>query len=258
LINLHIIGVQKAGTTALAHFLNQHPDIYVVAGKEAHACDHPALKNRTNKPLFIRQHFNKKLVQYNGQKLVCDATPITLFNPSYLENCYQYNPQAKFIVVLRDPVQRAISHFQMSRNNLEEDKNLLQAFMLEKRRMHKLPDGPYFPFNSVYRTQSYLQRGCYSKQLQNLFNTVPVRQVLVIEHRDLLQNHEKTLQTVFQFVQVKSVDIQASTIFPTHKQHQHWTDPLAIIYAKLYFLLRGETWHRWRKIIAQHVNAASN
>jgi len=258
LINLHIIGVQKAGTTALAYFLNQHPDIYVVEGKEAHAFDHPALKNRPNKLLFIRQHFNKKLAKYNGQKIVCDATPITLFNPIYLQNCYQYNPHAKFIVVLRDPIQRAVSHFQMSKNNVEEDQCMLLAFILEKRRMLKLTEGPYFPFNSVYRTQTYLERGCYSKQLDNLFSTVPAGQILVLEHHDLLQNHQETLQGVFQFLQVDGFDIHASTIFPTDKRHQHWTDPLAILYAKLYFLLRGETWNTWRKIIARHVDAASD
>ena len=51
-VNLHIVGVQKAGTTALAHFLSQHPDICLVDGKEAHVFDQPDFYETEDKKAF--------------------------------------------------------------------------------------------------------------------------------------------------------------------------------------------------------------
>ena len=246
LINLHIIGVQKAGTTALANFIQQHPDIYVLDGKEAHIFDHPNFPELEKANGFIRRHVGRKLAQYKQQKIICDATPITLFNQRFLENCYHHNPSAKFIVMLRDPTERAISHYHMSCGNGQETRCMLMAFLLESRRLKKI-NAIYPAFDSPYRTQSYLRRGLYSKQLQAMFSLITKEQILVIHQQQLKNQHSELLNTVFDFIGVKHCQIAAQTVFATQKIHSHWSDPLAKLYAKCYFMLAGETTSRLAK-----------
>ncbi|MFB1034726.1 MAG: sulfotransferase, partial [Sinobacterium sp.] len=139
MLNLHIIGVQKAGTTALASFLNQHPDIYLVE--------------------FATQLYHTKLSKYQNQSIICDATPITIFRPEFIKACYQFNPKAKFIVVLRDPIDRAVSQYYMELARSYEHRSMLTAFLLEAFRLRGINQPSSWDIDSPFRTHSYLSRG---------------------------------------------------------------------------------------------------
>jgi hypothetical protein len=249
LINLHIIGVQKAGTTALASFLSQHPAIYVVDGKEAHVFDHPHYAKQANKTVFAHKKYQSKLSSYQKQSIVCDATPITVFRQDYLQACYQYNPEAKFILILRDPVERAISHYHMSRNQKLESRSMLSAFLLEPFRLWNINKSGSWEFNSSFRTQSYLSRGCYSKQLTSLFRLIPKQQVLVLEQQDLSLQHKATMLKIFTFLDIHRHPIEPAKIFATEKPSSHWSDILARMYARLYYKCHREAPKNWGKII---------
>jgi len=249
LVNLHIIGVQKAGTTALASFLNQHPDIHVVEGKETHVFDHPNFYLQANKSRFANRKYNEKLTHYNHQSFICDATPITLFHPQFLNDCYQYNTQAKFIVVLRDPVERAISHYHMSRKIEAEKYPMLLAFLLENFRIKKVTKQKSWSFDSAFRTQSYLHRGLYSRQLEQLYATIPKEQVLVMMQSDLKNNHLKAMHRIFTFLDIPKANISTELVFNTEKKFTHWTDKLARIFARFYYAIHNESPAKWHKII---------
>ena len=62
LVNLHIVGVQKAGTSALAHFLSQHSDVCVVEGKEAHVFDQPDFASKDK-----HEYANKRYALSRGK-----------------------------------------------------------------------------------------------------------------------------------------------------------------------------------------------
>ena len=252
MINLHIIGVQKAGTTALASFLNQHPDVYVVDGKEAHIFDHPNYALQANPQAWARRKYKEKLSGYKGEKITCDATPITLFQSRFLNACYQFNPEAKFIVMLRDPVDRAISQYHMSRKNKQETRCQLSAFGLESWRLRHIDQEASWPFDSPYRNHSYLSRGLYSKQLEAMYKLIPSTQILVLHQEQLMQNHDETLLSVYQFLDIHRHKVTAKKVFSTENQSSHWSDPLARAYAKTVFRLRGETPAKWQKIIDEN------
>ena len=237
-INLHIVGVQKAGTTALASFLHQHPDIYVVDGKEAHVFDHPTFSQRANKPRIARLSFNKRLTNYQNERYLCDATPITLYRQEFISECVAYNPDAKFIVILRDPVKRAVSHYQMSKQRGQEKRSMLMAFLLEPFRLRPLQANGHWPIDSPMRTQSYLSRGCYKAQLKRLKTLVKPDQILVVTQESLINAHQQTLDTIFSFLDLEPVQVQAETVFESKPVESHWSDALATLYAKLYFGLR--------------------
>jgi hypothetical protein len=170
---LHIIGLQKAGTTAPASFLHQHPSICLVDGKEAHVFDHPLYSEQSDKMAFANTIYKSKLTNYQDQPIVCDATPITVFRPEFMQACHQYNPNAKFILILRDPVERAISHYRMSQSRGQEQRSLLGAFLMEPFRLNGMNRSSSWSFDSPFRNHSYLSRGLYSKQLRKVYNMVP-------------------------------------------------------------------------------------
>lgn len=237
MINLHIIGVQKAGTTALASFLQQHPSVYVVDGKEAHIFDHPNYEKQADKKAFANRKYQHLLSHYTKQKIVCDATPITIFREDFLRACHQYNPEAKFILILRDPTERAISHYHMSREKGAEKRCMLIAFLSEGRRLSKVKQQTSLPFDSPMRQHSYLARGLYRRQLQSLYSIVPQEQVLVLEHKQLKNQHGKTMQEIFGFLGIEQINIEPKVVFSTNKKHKHWSDFIAKLYARLYFLI---------------------
>lgn len=249
LVNLHIIGVQKAGTTALASFLNQHPAIHVVKGKEAHVFDDPNFNGAPDKQVFAEQKYQQRLPQYQQQALICDATPITLFNPQFLQDCYHYNPEAKFIVLLRDPIERAISHYHMTKSRNQEPRCMLFAFLFEAYRLRNIDYCEPWHFDSPNRTQSYLMRGRYSRQLEYLFKLIPAQQILIINQRDLNRNHHQTMLAVFSFLNIHRHTIKSEQVFASPPIPAHKSDVLARWFAKIYFALHRETPARWHKII---------
>lgn len=238
LVNLQILGVQKAGTTALAHFLGQHPDICVVDGKEAHVFDQPEIETQADKNSFAKTRYRKKLAHYHSERIICDATPITLLNPTFLRHCVDYNKNARFIVILRDPVKRAVSHYNMSKSRGREKRNMLLSFLLEPWRLRIEKQTAYWPRNSPWRECSYLKRGEYNRQLRVLRQLVRQDQVLIISQQALLKQHDATLKNVFAFLGVKPIAVSQENIFSQLPMSPSLLSSLAKLYATFYFLIR--------------------
>lgn len=244
LVNLHIVGVQKAGTTALAHFLSQHSQICVVEGKEAHVFDQPNFPEH-NAHEFACNRYAKKLSQYANEPFICDATPLTVLNPQFLRRCYLYNPSAKFILLLRDPIERAVSHFHMSKSRGREHKNMLMAFMQERKRLSRVAEKDAWASGSVWRENSYLTRGLYKQQIKTLFSIVPQSQCLIISQEELLKNHDKTLAKTFEFIGVENMPIAHEKIFMSANTNKSITERAARLFAALYFICNKEYPYRY-------------
>lgn len=250
--------MQKAGTSALASFLSQHPAVYVLKGKEAHAFDHPQYATQANKQAFVRRLYQKRMQGYQNQPIVCDATPITIYKQAFLQDCVTWNPDARYILMLRDPVERAISHYQMSRGRGEEPRCMLLAFLLEPLRLWRVCNQQSWEFGSPLRTQSYLSRGRYTQQLKRLYQLVPASKILVLEQRELKTAHKQTMLKIFEFLDIHRHPVSPKTVFATEKHYHHWSDPLAILYARLYFRLNRETPKRWQQLIRHGASAVKS
>lgn len=240
LVDLHIVGVQKAGTSALAYFLSQHPDICVIEGKEAHVFDQPNFFDEDDPHGYAQERFWKKLPHYNNESVICDATPITIFNPIYLRACFNYNPKAKFILLIRDPVARAVSHYKMMRGRSKEGSAMLSAFRKEKFRLNIKDAEKPWASGSPWRDQSYLRRGLYKKQIRLAKSIIPEQNLLILQQENLLQNHKQTLSDVFNFLNLKDIPIASEKVFESGSVNSHWTDILARIYARCYFTLNDK------------------
>ena len=175
-------GVQKAGTSALAQYLARHPALRLPAGKEAHVFDAIDFDDDAT-PAQIDARYAAHFGQDDAGVLHGDATPFYLLHPRIVARIARYNPAMRWIVLLRDPAERALSHFHMERQRGTERWPLWPALLLERWRLRGHADD--FSRNSPLRRHGYRLRGDYARQLDVLYAHFPHEQVLLLSSREL-------------------------------------------------------------------------
>ncbi len=242
-----IVGAQKCGTTALAQFLAAHPQVGMSSLKEVHLFDAPEYSSEwTAREIDerYRPHFaHCSYAGAAGDPVLGEATPIYLFFPDIAAELRRYNPELRVIVLLRDPVERAISHYYMEKHRAAEHRPLWQALLLEPLRLRRDAD-PRHP-ESAARVRSYRSRGLYSRQLSNLHRYFSRERVLVLRAEDLRSNHDAILRRVFAFLGVSTdVHVPPASVFegePGRRRHRLASWLLRVSYLAEYVRLR-----RWR------------
>ena len=199
-IGFLIGGVQKAGTTALARYLAGHPQLALPQRKEAHVFDDPGFGADWDRARIDREyarHFDAG----SDDRLHGDATPIYLFHPTLVERIAAYNPAMRWIVLLRDPLERAISQYGMERARGDEHWPLWAALLFERLRLrgHHHDWSPASPL----RHWSYRARGDYGRQLRTLRAHFPDAQVLVLRSTELRVSHVQVLARICAFLGVR-------------------------------------------------------
>ena len=196
-----IVGAQKCGTSALAHFLSQHPDVDMASPKEAHLFDRSYYSTEWT-PEQIDERYRRFFRHCTGASLRGVATPVYMFLPEIARELKRYNSELKLIVLLRDPVERAISHYYMEKGRCSERLPLWLALLCEPVRLRRCEDA-YEP-GSAWRVCSYRRRGLYSLQLRNLYRFFDKDRVLILRARDLRTRHHAVLRRVFEFLGVSA------------------------------------------------------
>lgn len=203
-----IIGAQKAGTTALSQFLAAHPELALAKGKEVHLfSQHP--ESLAWDVAQINQFYHPYFDEPSPNKLCGEATPIYLYWPPIIPALKRYNSRLKVIVLLRDPVDRAISHHQMELSRGNERLPLWLALLLEPYRLWRCGS----ILNHAQRCYSYAARGLYARQLSRLREHFPDEQILILENSELQKHHQETLNRVFQFLGVSPLNIAPQRVF---------------------------------------------
>jgi hypothetical protein len=128
----------------------------------------------------------------SGKKALGEASHSYLYEPRAAAEIKRYVPEAKLIAILRNPIDRAYSHFlHMVRSGTEPLDDFAQALREEEVRIHK------------ERTfQDYIGRGLYYNQLKRYFGTFPQEQVRVYLYEDLSGAPISTVQDAFRFLKV--------------------------------------------------------
>lgn len=229
-LDFMIIGAQKSGTTALSHFLSQHPNLRMAQGKEVHLFDAEDFCEEWN-PKEINERYAKHFVGADETAKWGEATPIYLYWSRIIPALKRYNPALKLIVILRDPTERAISHYEMEKSRGNEVLPLWRALWCEKRRLSQEGDR----LGHSHRCHSYVDRGRYASQLEQLRKYFNDDQILVLENEELQQEHELTLDKVCQFLGVPhSKEIKPERVFSGEYRMRPWSP----YYGFLKFLLR--------------------
>ena len=210
-LDFMIVGAQKSGTTALATFLSEHPAIAMAVPKELHVFDDQRFLEPES-DVWVEQSYQQGFAgQSTEQKLLGEATPIYMYMTEIADQLSVYNSELKLIVMLRDPVDRALSHYLMEKSRGAEYLPFMLALMLEPFRLmrDRLPR----KVGSSHRVHSYRARGLYSRQLEALYGVFPRNQVFIVYNNDLKFAHDETLQSIFDFLGVESVNIEHRLVF---------------------------------------------
>jgi hypothetical protein len=187
-----LAGAQKSGTTALHYFLNRHPKITMGDQQEIHFFD--------NDTLFVSEPDYEQLHQHypllNPSTIAGDCTPSYIYHEPAAERIWNYNPKIKFLIILRNPVDRAFAHWNMQRFRGREPLDFFDAVREEKSRIAGAPRGDARRF-------AYVDRGFYGQQLARLFEFFPREQIKAVKFEQFKDKQRETLISIFSFLGLK-------------------------------------------------------
>jgi hypothetical protein len=190
-----ILGAQKAGTTALYAYLRWHPRITGPAWKEVS---------------FFDRHYARGLGWYRGQfplrqagRIVGEASPGYLFHPLAPARVRETVPKARLIVLLRDPVDRALSHYHhevaLGREPLSFEDALDAEAGRTRGEEERLVREPGY-FSHAWWDYTYVARGRYAEQLERWLDVFPREQLLVLASEELAGDTSGTYARVLEFL----------------------------------------------------------
>lgn len=194
-----IIGAQKGGTTSLYAYLAAHPWVMPASKKEVHFFD-----NHFGAGLaWYRRHFPPLLQLRARGAITGEASPYYLYHPHTPGRIANALPRVRLIVCLRNPIDRAVSHYWHQVELGREPLSMEQAFEVERERIgaeaaRVADDGAHY--SPVHRRYSYLDRGQYADQLERYFQSFPRRQILVVKSEDLFRDTQAAYDGVCRFL----------------------------------------------------------
>ncbi len=198
-----VLGVPKAGTTSLYEYLREHPDIFLPKRKELHYFTVDELRKRTAGPgdrdavrelpatkAAYREHFTG----VSGEKRVGEVSP------SYFYHIDSIAPRLReelgdgiqVVVVLRDPVSRAISNYKHQLRLGYESEPLARAVALE-------PERAASGYGDFWQ---YSGHSLYADKVRSILDQFPREKIRIILFEDLVSNPEKTLRELYEFLEV--------------------------------------------------------
>lgn len=206
-----IVGCQKGGTSSLHSYLTQHERLLPADIKEVHyfdgGLDAGWDKFADGEPLY-RSYFPLRQDVARASALTFEASPCYMFNPLAPGRMAELVPDAKLIVLLRDPVERAISHYFHEVRRGREDLPIMDALHAEQERLTAaIATNNYKDLRWI--NQSYVKRGRYAEQLQCLFASFDRSRVLVIDSADFFSDPGRVLSQVLDFVGVDAAGFKA-------------------------------------------------
>jgi hypothetical protein len=190
--NFLILGGMKCGTSSIGHNLHSHPHIHMArGGHEVHYFDRACNFNQGID--WYRAHFPEQV----GITAYGDKTP-TYIDIDNIARIHQTLPDAKLIVIVRDPVSRFQSHYNYTQRNKVKDQ-IREAHAREFQIEH-LAD-PSFD-------QRILNRGFYADQLEHIFSFYPRNQVHIAYLDEFKEDERGSYNRIFDFLGVERFPIE--------------------------------------------------
>ena len=215
--NFFIAGAPKCGTTALSEYLKMHPNIFISTPKEPHYF----AKDITPYSCCatLEEYLNIFKDVQDQQSAIGEASVLYLYSNVALKNIFQFNPDAKIIVMLRHPVDYIYSYYnQLLINGYEDIEDFEMAWRLQDKRR----DGYNLPKTCrVPKLLYYEEIGKLGEQVEKLLEIFPEKQVNFILLEDMKKNAKKVYKEVLDFLEV--VDDHRSD-FPIINENTMYTN----------------------------------
>ena len=238
-----ILGTQRGGTTSLYEWLSRHPGVVPAREKEVHYFDFQMARG----PGWYRAHFPAR--GRHPRRLTGEASPFYLFHPRVPGRVRRLVPAARLIVLLRDPVARAHSHYRLQRRaGVEPLATFEAAVAAEPGRLRgeaarvRAEDGYY---SHHFHHHSYLARGLYHEQLERWFEHFPREQFLILRSEELHAAPARFFGRVRAFLDLPPTPPDAAHVHLNHQPgeglnpetrarlREYFAGPNAALYARL-------------------------
>lgn len=207
--NLFIVGQPKSGTTALHQFLGQHPEIYMSSIKEPHffcADFHLESDRAYGKQRFFdfrnESAYLQLFAKADQEKIVGESSTNYLYSHVAAEKIYTFNPDAKIIIILREPAKFLYSlHSHYVKFTEENEPDFLTALAKESDRTQEKHLSPRVTSPSYLY---YSQRVEYAQQIKRYYNRFQPEQIKVVIFEDFKSANQLVYREILKFLGVNS------------------------------------------------------
>jgi Sulfotransferase domain len=204
---LFVLGAAKSGTSALHDYLGQHPDIFMSDPKEPFYFE-------AEYDLGSKFYFNRYFSGWAGERIAGESRHRNLYLPYIAKRIYSYNPEAKLVAILRNPIERAVSHWWHWYSREQEALSLREALEADESRIlsgescstpseiasYSARLDPYG--QGIHRT--YLDSGYYSEQLDRYVSEFGKERLFVILYEDFVKNPREVMADLFGFLECRT------------------------------------------------------
>jgi len=213
--NFFLVGAAKAGTTSIYAYLSQHPAVFFPAIKEPHFFTHvhpaPELKFLIE-AITERNAYLRLFAKAAGHPIIGDASPSYLWHPEVPRRICEVAPDAKIAIVLRDPVERAYSHYLMDYREGAQSREFYPALVEDMKRAEKGWGVSYL----------YYELGLYAQQVRRYLETFTPARVKILLFEDLRRDTKAVLCEIARFL---AIDPQPLERIDTSKRYNSYTAP---------------------------------
>ena len=202
-----VVGAQRSGTSSLYEYLVAHPQVRRAATEEIHYFDNNYHRGKA----WYRGHFAMRTSgrfladNERRQPATGEATPYYLAHPLALERIAKDLPKVKILIVLRNPVDRAYSHFNHERNlGREPLSSFEEALDREPGRLQGeveriVAEEPLY-YSYAHQNFSYVARGHYAEQISRVFGLFPRENVMVMSSERLTKEPDQVYAEILDFI----------------------------------------------------------
>ena len=194
--NYMFIGAAKSATTTFFDILKKHEDIFVPKFKEPHFFN-------IDENYFKGLDWYKKtyFTDINNESVIIDFTPTYLYHKLCAERIFNsLGPNVKFVIILRNPIDRAYSHYNHSKRDGHEVSSFENAVKLENERIKKFRDKN--DFLSELRC-SYISQGLYFEMISAYLKYFDLNNFFIINFEsEVVQNLDQTLLNLSKFLKI--------------------------------------------------------
>ena len=219
--NFIIIGAMKSGTTSLSYNISEHPCVTPPKLDEIVFFDvNFDLGFNWYRSFFTSKYHKNKIISNYGVFSTGDDTPFYFWREDAAERIKKYLPKTKFIVLLRNPIDRAYSNYMDEvirnehSNNFEKDIDLEIKLILKEKDYNLSKNN----FERYSRNPSHIAKGFYAEQLSMWFRHFEKDNFLIISSEKLITNPKLTMSKVYNFLELPSYTIQ----FPQIKKQKNY------------------------------------
>lgn len=258
--NLFLLGPAKTATTSMAYWLSQHRDFFVSEPKETHYFE---FEYDRGTAFYLHKYFRHQ----TGQKVIVDGRPMHLTVGYCAERIYETCPDAKFVVILRHPIERMYSDW-FNWSNMRPGRadpsfdiaiysNMLE-FNLDKFNL----EGDYVPFcdskGGCYKP-SYIEASMYGYLLQRYIKLFGRDRILVLDFDDVSKDPQAAVDSICSFMNINKCFIPVLSernMTPKKHKSKKFSDIIPMLSSRVHNFLTEQFYNDGRRLIAQDIHIA--